>query len=61
MSRLVRFILLLAGAGALVAVARHLSRRHTEEAKPFFADAYVPPAPRRPSPPRSPSRPPSPP
>ena len=46
MSRPVRFILLLAGAGAAVAVARHLTRRHhTEEAKPFFADSYVPPTP----------------
>src|SRR3954468_1661759 len=45
MSRLVRFILLLAGAGAAVAVARHLTRRHAEEAKPFFADSYVPPTP----------------
>ena len=46
MSRPVRFILLLAGAGAAVAVARHVTRRrHTEEAKPFFADSYVPPTP----------------
>ena len=41
----VRFILLLAGAGAAVAILRHLTRQRAEEAKPFFADSYVPPAP----------------
>ena len=45
MSRPVRLILLLAGAGAAVAVARHVTRRRAEEAKPFFADSYVAPTP----------------
>ena len=47
MSRLFRFFLLLAGAGALIAVARHLSRQR-EPQQPFFADAYTPPTPVRP-------------
>ena len=44
MSRLFRFLLLLAGAGALVAVVRHISRRSAEQ-QPFFADGYQAPAP----------------
>ena len=40
MSRLFRFLLLLAGAGALVAAVRHISRRNREQQQPFFADAY---------------------
>ena len=46
MSRLFRFLLLLAGAGALVAVVRHISRRDAEP-QPFFADTAY----RRPPPP----------
>jgi len=45
MSRLFRFLLLLAGAGALIAAARHLSRRSREQQQPFFADAHTAPAP----------------
>ena len=45
MSRLSRSILLLAGAGAAIAVARHLARQRAEEIQPFFADAYVAPEP----------------
>ena len=45
MSRLFKFVLVLAGAGAAVAILRHLTRQRAEEAKPFFADAYVPPVP----------------
>ena len=48
MSRLFRFFLLLAGAGALIAVLRHLNRSQHESQQPFFADAYTPPAPARP-------------
>ena len=47
MSRLFRFLLLLAGAGALVAVVRHMSRRTREPPQPFFADAHRAPAPAR--------------
>jgi hypothetical protein len=46
MSRLDRLTLLLAGAGAAVAGARHLARRPADEAKPIFADAPAPPTPR---------------
>ena len=38
MSRLSRFLLLPTGAGALVAVARQVSRRSHEHPQPFFAD-----------------------
>ena len=48
MSRLSRFFLLLAGAGALIAALRHLNRSQHESQQPFFADAYTPPAPARP-------------
>ena len=46
MSRLVRPTLLLAGAGAAVAGARHLARRRADECKPIFAVAPAAPAPR---------------
>lgn len=38
MSGLFRLLLLLAGAGALVPVVRHISRRHREQRQPIFAD-----------------------
>ena len=51
MSRLFRFLLLLAGAGALVAAVRHISRRNREQQQPFFADASrARPCPSRPRP-----------
>src|SRR3954469_11798536 len=45
MSRLFRILLLLVGAGALVAAARSASRRRSEQFQPFFAEAAPGPAP----------------
>jgi hypothetical protein len=43
MSRLFRFLLLL--AGALIAIARYSSHRNREPQQPFFADGHRAPAP----------------
>ena len=42
MSRLFRFLLLL--AGALIAIARYSRHRNREQQQPFFADAHRAPA-----------------